>query len=329
MKLVLVLALLMVLCGCAAPAEPTVVSTTPGETQSVIGTEPADSFETQSTAESGTGDALKIYPLGRADCLDIVPMGESLLLFSGDTATTLTKLGSSDCHVEEAANLSCSIHAADPAVQVSERGVTYFDERQNALVFLDPALKETHRIMLPGDMIGRPALSADWQNLYYCTADALRCIDPQTGIDRLLKEMYFSTQMPTALHCGDTVIVCDVEDLYGNKSQLYICAENGQLLYETLDSLVLWTNQDLYLALHQDGQCQEILLGNSEQGPTLLTPHVYGGTVFPLLEQAGTVIVTEAENSIQLDYYDLYSGKRTAQLNLPGSEPVFHLVRAL
>lgn len=321
----LALALLMVLCGCAAQTEPTSVPTVPLATEAAIVTEPAGYYDPLGEWELATEGALKAYPLSRTNSLGIVPMGDSLLLFSGADGTTLTKLSGENLYVAEAANLSCGISPTDAAVHVSEAGVTYYDEWQNALVFLDPALKETGRVALPDTLTGTPALSSDCRQLYYCTRDALRCIDLGTSLDRLVKELYFSDQKPTALHCGDKVVVCDVEDVYGSESQLYISAADGQLLYETLGDVQLWTNKDSYLALHQDGEYQEILLGDTEQGPTLLTPHTYGGSVFPLLGQGGTVVATEAENTIQLDYYDLHSGKRTAQIILPGPEPVWGL----
>lgn len=320
----LALALLMVLCGCAAPAAPTVGPTTPSPTAAAVVTEPAGYYDPQGNWEMSTEGALKAYPLGRTNSLGIVPMGDSLLLFSGDDPTTLTKLSGGNLYVAEAANLSCGISPTGAAIHVSETGVIYYDEWQNALIFLDDTLKETGHLALPDALMGTPLLSSDRQ-LYYCTSDALRCIDLETGLDRLVKQMYFSEQKPTALHCGDTVVVCDVEDVQGNESQLYISAEDGQLLYETLGDVQLWTNKDFYLALHQDGEYQEILLGDAEQGPTLLTPHTYGSTVFPLLCRSGTVVATESENTVQLDYYDLRSGKRTAQIRLPGPEPVWGL----
>lgn len=320
----LALALLIVLCGCAAQQHPAIPPTVPPITEPVIETEPAGCYDAESELEKATLGALKSYPLSRKDAISIVPMGEDMLLFSGADVTTLTKFSGETLYISDDATLNCSIYPTDPAVQVCEMGITYYDERQNALIFLDTNLKEVKRVSLPDTITGTPALNRDRQKLYYCTADALRCIDLESGLDRLLKEMYFSMQTVTALHCDDSIIVCDVEDIRGYESQIYISASNGQLLYETLGDVSLWTEKDFYLALHQDGTYQEILLGDAEQGPTLLTPHTYGSTVFPVLERGGAVLVSEdsASDTVQLDYYDLRSGKRTSRIHLSGLEQI-------
>lgn len=322
-RLIPLLLVLLALCGCAAQPEPTVPPTVPPVTEPA--TEPVGIYEAESELEIATNGAVQIYPLGQTDSVGIAHMGDDLLIFSGTEATKLTRYSGDDLYISAAAVLNCSIYPSDPAVQVSEKGITYYDERQNDLIFLDANFEEVKHVSLPDNICGAPALSADRLKLYYCTTDALRCLDLETGLDRLLKEMYFSRQTLTALHCDDTVIVCDTEDTDGNQSQLYISAETGQLLNETLSDVDVWTQGSFYLAVHQDGVYEELLVGDSEQGPTLLAPHTYGSAVFSLVEIGGTVLVSEdAEaGTLQLDYYDLQSGKRTGTLTLNGLEPVY------
>ena len=320
-----VLALLLVLCGCAAQPEPTTIPTETTATEPAPTEEPTGIYEAGSTLEEATNGAVRVYPLGRTGCIGIAHMGEDFILFSGAEMTSLTKLSGETLYVSAAVNLNCGIYPSDPAVQVSEKGITYYDERQNDLVFLDTQLKEVKRTALPENLWGAPALCADRMMLYYCTTDALRCINLESGLDRLVKELHFRHQTLTALHCDDTVILCTVEDEDGTQRQLYISTETGQLINETSDDAKIWTQGSLYFATHWDGVYQELLFGDSEHGPTLLIPHTYNSSVYPVVEAGGIVLVSEDHdvNTIHLDYYNLQNGKCTSSLTLNGLDPVF------
>lgn len=309
---------LLVLCGCAAQPEPTEPKAEPTIAVTAPATEPDGIYDADSTLEKATGGAIRAYPLSRVDSIGIAHMGSDLLLFSGDETTTLTKYSGDTLYVSAGTALDLFIRPEDPAVQISENGITYYDARTNELVFLDAQLEEVRRISLPGSLCGTPALSADRRQLYYCTADALRCIDLETGLDRLVKELYFSTQTLAALHCDDTVIVCDTEDRDGNLSRLFLSAENGMLLWEDFYETQLYTNGAFYFAVHQDGAYEELLIGDSEIGPTLLTPHTYGSSVYAVPEICGAVLVSEEAELSRLDFYDLPKGKRTSSITIDG-----------
>lgn len=323
----LVLAALLILCGCNTQPEPSAAPTDSPATDPVPTTEPIGIYDATSEIEASTDGALKAYPLSRTDSIGAVPMGDDLLLFSGVDSTTLTKLSGENLYTSAVASLSCYIYPSDTAVQVSDKGVTYYNERSNQLIFLDAQLKQVKQVSLPESISGTPVLSADRQQLYYCTADALRCMDLETGLDRLVKEMYFYGQCPTALLYDDTVISCAHEDDDGNYRQLFISTQTGELLNETFHDITIWTYGTSYFAQNMDGVYPELLIGDTEEGPTLLTPHTYGSTVFPVLEIGGTVLVTEdtAADNMQLDYYDLCSGKRTSMITISGQEPLWGL----
>ena len=316
----LALAVLLMLCGCAVQPEP--VATLPVET--IPATEPAGIYDAGSSIEKETNGAVKAYPLNLSNATGILPMGDDLILFSNEEATVLTKLTGETLRICATAVLDCGISPSDASLQITESGVTYYDNTRNDLVFLDAQLKEVRRMDVPASICGTPAVSTDCGKLYYCTADALRCLDLETQLDRLVKEMYFRMQMPTALHCSDSVIVCDTTDGSGNRSQLYISTATGELLYEDHDHVTLHTCGPSYFAQYTDGIYTELLTGDSEQGPTLLTPHTYGSVASPLLEIGGTVLATAdtAEENTQLDFYDLRSGKRTSSILLKESDSV-------
>ena len=307
----LVLALLLLLCGCAAQRE---VATEPTSAPPPAVTEPAGIYDAESRTEKSTFGAVKAYPLG-LHAESAASMGQQILLFSGVDTTTLTVYCGENLRPVASLTLDCKISADDGSVQVRSEGLTYYDRVRNELVFLDTRLKEYGRAALPENICGSPAVSADIQKIYYCTADSLRCTDLQTGLDRLVKEMRFPLQSAAALHCDDAVVACDIVDESGEICRLYVSAETGQLLYEDTDEVALQTHGASYFAAHKDGIYTEFLTGSSEHGPTLLTPLTYDPAPFPLLTQSGLVTVTETDvNAVQLDHYDLRSGKRTASV---------------
>lgn len=318
---------LLLLCGCGVRQE-SVIPTLPVVTEPAVPTVPAGLYDSGSKLEKDSGGALKVYPLGRTDSLGVALMGEDLLLFSGSDTTTLTLLRGEDLYIAAQSTVNCGIYPSDAAVQVNGEGMTYYDERRKELVFLDTQLREIKSIPLPDSIRSAPAISQDLQSLYYCTCDALRCMDPETGLDRLVKELSFSDLTLTALHCDDTVIACVAEDDLGSQSKLYISTQTGQLVNETTDATAVWTYGASYFATHEDGSYLELLVGDTEQGPTLLSPHTYGSCAYPLLSCGGAVLVTENDgaDSITLDYYDLRSGARTAALTLDGQDTPYGFV---
>lgn len=316
-RLLPLLLILLLLCGCGA--DPNVTNHIAAPTDAAL-TEPVGFYAPNSDLESATQGAVQVYPLNRSDCYGMLPMGEDLLLFGGVEFTTLTKLSGSDLYVTASADLDCFILPEDASVQVSDKGVTYYDEFQQELVFLDTNLKEGSRVSLPEDILGTPVLSSDRKTLYYCTGDALRVLDLETGLHKLLKEMYFDFQTVTGLHCNDTIIECCTSDSIGNWNCLFVSAQTGEMVWETPAGLELTTNGESYFAIHPDGIYREILVGTAGKEPLAL---YYDGTdaiIMPLLAHNGVVLVFGAEDDsgISLQYYNLETGKHTASLELPG-----------
>lgn len=321
---------LLMLSGCGAEPEPTAAVTDP--TQATVAPttapiiQPTGYYDPDSALESSTGGAVKVYPLNRSDSYGLVAVGEDLLLLSGMEVTTLTRLTGSTLYVSAAANLDCYIDTASAAFQASEKGVTYYDDARNQLVFLDSGLKEVSRVDLPEQIIGSPALSADRKHLYYCTASQLRCLDLETGLDKLLKEMFFPQQALTALHCDDTVLECSVVDDYGNQYGLYISAETGGTVWETIDDdVTLWTWGEYYFASHYDGAYQELLTGFALQEPMMLLGD-YGAITYPILGMTAAVQISAGTDSTTLSCFDLETGLRDYALELPGADLPTHIL---
>ena len=334
----------LLLCGCTAKSqpepqtEPTTIpesseilvmeTTAPQITETTAPVLPDGLYDSESYLESFTNGALQVYPLNRSDAVEIVRMGEDLLLFSGEKATTLTRLSGDTRYISAVANLNLLIRATDPAVNVSEKGVTYFDETTRELVFLDANLKEGTRFPMPADMVGSPALSANRKNLYYHTGNTLRTIDLDSGLNMLIREMAYPVDNILALHCSDTILSCQVTDSYGKVNTLFLSVKTGETLWETQDELYLATNGAQYFARHVDGIYPEYLVGLANEWEYLLQCNGFDAIAHPVLEANGIVMQSTGEQETTiLEFCNLENGKRTSQLEYPGLvEPASILV---
>ena len=317
-RLIPIFLVLLLLCGCGSdPVQTAPTETLPPVTSAP--TEPTGYYDPQSSLEADTDGAVRCYPLARTDCQGFAVMGEDLLIFSGSEFTTITKLSGSSLYISAVANLDCSVYADDTSTLVSEKGVVYYDEFHRALVYLDTALKEVSRTPVPEDMTGRPVISADRKKLFYCTDGALRCLELDTGLNRLLREMRYSYQVVSQLHCNDTVLQCGFEDDYGNWHTLFISTENGETLYDTQNDLTLWTSGSTYLAVNAVGDYREYLTGCDAASPSVLLIDGYQSNVYPVPKMCGAVTIdySDTDDPTVLNYYDLSCGTRSATLGLP------------
>ena len=307
----LILLAVLMLWGCSAQPRqemPTAEDPTTSATET-IAVSPVGFYDPDSALEQSTNGALQVYPLYRSDVTQIVPMGDYVLVFSGEKTTTLTLLAGNDLYVKATTNLNCLIQADDPAVQVSTKGVTYYDAATQELVFLDAQLQEGTRVAMPADMVGTPALSANRKNLYYCTGDALRTVELDSGLNMLLREMAGTGHRITGLHCADMIVACEATDSYGTTQTLFISAENGRTLYETSDFLELTTHGSRYFARYQEGMYAQLLTGTINEPVSQLASNA---TTYPVLELDSVLLL--GDNT--LEFCNLDSGMRTSLLEL-------------
>ena len=321
------IAVLLLLCGCTAEPEET-APTNPISTEPVPvhATEPTGYYDPDSALEAATNGAVQAYPLNRTDSYGLIAMADDLLLLSGTEVTTLTRLTGDNLYVSAAANLDCYIPADSPAFHAGPKGITYYDGMHRQLVYLDTGLKEVSRLSLPESAVGSPALTADRKILYYCTEDAIRAIDLETGLDKLLRQTGHVPHSILALHCDGTILECRTGDSSGDDETIFISAETGKTLYETADSISLRTMGDNFFAIHQEGEYSEKLAGNPESGTQLLITPEYAATAEALLELNAAVESVLREQELELNLYNLTTGLRSHSLQLPGTDIPWNMV---
>lgn len=321
MKRLLILMLVcLVLCGCAAEA-PVEETTEPAQTEAVAPTEPAGYYDPDSAIEEKTDGAVRSYPLSIADCYAVVCVGPDVVVFSGKETTTLTMLSGENLFVSARIALGQYISPEQPSTQVTEKGISYFSAETGELVLLDTALKEVARIATPNGRVGEPLMSSDRKRVYYCTAESIRVLELETGISRLLMEISYPGQTLEGLLLQDTVLRCRLTEESGEERTLFLSTEDGTSLYETRETIRLVTCEDRYYATVPEGAMNALVFGGEKlEGLNLLLPRdVTADAWFLETLDAAVTASMAGDNTAVLEYYSLADGLRRSVLELENS----------
>lgn len=277
-------------------------------------TEPDGCYIPGSETEQQTGGAVRIYAMD-ADVYATRAMGEDVLILSGTDTTVLSRRSGENLFLTATVTLDTFVAADDAALRVSEKGVVYFSPEAKALVVLDNKLSETARIELQEDVIGTPVLSSDRNQVYYCTAQGLRCMNLEDGISRLIKELSFEQQSVAGLLLEETVIRLRVCDEYGKEMDLFCSAETGQTLHTGTD-LVVTTAENRYFATVFGDILPAFVFGTAGDEPRMVAVDEIDISGAFLEERMQFVSVISGEE-MELALYDLDSGKRISEITIP------------
>ncbi len=273
-----ILALALLLTGCA-PEEPVPTTTTP----------PPES--TGATApDPGSAWTLELD----REYLALAPMGEDLVLF-GDGNISLYRDGA-----------LTAVTAPVPlpetgATQVTEEHIFYYDATANALVTLDRELKEISREALTETVTGNPYVAPDGSEVFYCVPSGIRVWDPETGISRSLKLQEGDWTGITGSLFDGKYLICQLRQSDGSCRTLLISTENGSTFYEGREIATLTGSGSFYCCVTEE----EWIFGELEQQPQNLL--VEGAIPLPQLKMALTAGMTETGLEVKL--YDLTTGR--------------------
>lgn len=310
----------LLLCGCTAQPQ-NETTTCPTETTGAVTlpTEPAGIYEKNSDLEIRSGGALRSYHPNVPECYGMRIIGRDVVLFSGEETTTLTRLAGENLFTIASARLDCRVDPEDSAFQISANGITYFDGEKCEVVFLDHDLKEVSRLAMPEDMVGKPILSSNRMQIFYCTADAVRIRDLEIGLDRLLRNVSYPEQRVENILLNDSVLQCTMLDVQGTEYTMFLSTRTGELLGQTDRKLRIGSGGESFYAVVPEGSADLILYGPDREQMSLLMPRNLDAASWILEAQQSLVTVSTASDSMVLDYYDLTSGLRSASAELPGS----------
>ncbi len=313
------LVLVVVLSGCAQMPQNETTLPIPEATVTITDpTEPVGIYVPYSDLEIQTGGAVRYYLPQVEDCYGLLAMGGDLLVFSGDQTTTLHRLSGDQLFTVASAALGCRVEPEDPSFQLGGNGITYYDPNARQVIFLDKDLKEVSRLEVPEEMVGSPVLSANRMQLYYCSADAVRVYDLETGLDRLLKQVSYASQNVRGIYLNDTVLRCRMTDDQGTGHDLFLSTETGEIVGEYRQELALATLDDRYFAVVPEGLLQLRLFGKAGEEPQVLNPRNPRGDGWFLEKENRLVTAAVTEDRTVLDCYDLDSGMLEYTVSLPG-----------
>lgn len=322
MKRILGLLLLaLLLCGCTEPlpeetTAPPATMLAPTETTAPVGT-----YLPESETEIRTGGAVRCYE-AEDSCYGIRMIDEDVLAFSGEEKTVLTRLTGDNLYPLAGAQLDCRVEPSDPTFQVSSNGITYYNPDTREVVFLDNNLKEVRRLGMSADMVGKPILSSNRMQVYYCTADAVRVYDITAGIDKLLKSISYPEQSVEDILLNDSVLRCSLLDQTGAEYTIFISTKTGQLLSQILSGVEVSAYGDMYYARVPEGVQEVLAFGRAGEEPRVLNPRDPFAMRWYLTASNSAVTGTMEKTATYLDHYDLETGRRTAAVELPsGMEP--------
>ncbi len=313
------LVLCLLLWGCTPQPQGEETTLPPVETTQApqAPTEPAGSYLPGTQLEEQTGGSLRCYTL-EEDAYWLQTLGGDVLIFSGTEKTTLTRLAGDTLYEVARNTLSCYVQPEDPSFQLSSYGITYYDPQSREVIFLDNDLKEVSRLGMSASMVGKPILSSNRRQVYYCTADAVRVYDLETGLDRLIKSISYPEQSVSGILLEDQVLRCSLRDGEGVIFSIFLSTQTGELLERIQFDLRLTTENGGYCALVPDGILDTIVFGTDTGECSVLTPRDLFASAWFLGDKLAVVTSSQTQELGILEHYDLESGKRTASLEIPG-----------
>lgn len=325
-RLIALLLVLVLLAGCAEQEpEPTTVPTTEPTEPTAESTQPpgAGLYIPDSELEQQTGGAVKAYDVP-SDCSAVYPMGENLLLFLTGNGTTIQAYGGDELWYRPVnTKVDSDVMPGKLGVQISDSGISYYNEVRRQVVLLDANLTEIKRVELPENAQGTPVVDPQQKYAYFCTENEIRVLDLETGIARLLRQEAVEWQRIYHVCFDGRILLCDVIDQDQSGYLAYIDTENGRLLGKDVHGWDFDSYDDAFLLTDSNGNA---LYGTWETEVLELTPAGEAEQVWDLLSLGGAMAVRSGEDGMVLDFYTLETGLRTASVTLPGAADNYGVV---
>lgn len=305
--LLLVLALLS---GCTV-MPPQSTDPTDGNADIPVTTGPA-LYEETHAIETETNGAVRVFEV-QDNCDAVATVGGNVLLFFGNTIRAYT---GEKLNLLKELTLETQELPGYPDVQITADAMGYYDEVNHAVVILNGSLKEIAKVKLPSGVQGGFALADTLDTLYYCTEDSVRGLNLKTGTSHMVRQ--HDTAQALVQNCfGGDILGCEIY----NRDQryvAYISTETGELLGTDANNTRLQTGGAYYFAEVLEGDVKEFLFGKVAEKPLCLLPATADCAVYEALAMNGAYTANIAETGLNLDFYDLVSGKRTAAVTIGG-----------
>ncbi len=312
-KLIIILAGLLLLWGCAAQDQaeaPADTQASEEATREVL----VSLYDPGSEIEEQTSGAVRAYPLGDGIYTDLVTMKGNLLVVSASGDITLLQGIEGQIAATEATDLMRTEKGLP--LWTSDQGAAYYVPQSNEVVLLDVNLLEVARLPLPEDIQGDPVVLLQRNEVFYCTGQEIRAMDIQTGISRRVRMHSCTSQSLTGAFFEDTILGCRITDQQGTEKVVYLYADTGTVVQEDITLGTLYTRGTAYYAVRSDGSHTQVLFGAADGETMTLETDPQG--LLEALPLGGAVRCTAQESGLELELYDFTSGARSAAISIPG-----------
>lgn len=310
----MLLVLAFVLGGCAAQTGPATDPTNDAQ-QTIDPTQPQGLYQQNSEIEVATGGAVRCFLPEKSGYYGCAVMGDGLLLLRQENgAGELSLYEGEQRKLVKTVTLPDGVVPAMEQIQISERGIGYYDDVNRAMVFLNTDLREVGRMHLQEEFIGDAWLSPNWQMVYFCKDNGVYAMDLQTSIIRLLREQEGLTI--TSLFGDGDALRCE-EMIQEQKQILLISAETGEVLHRGEELNDLQTQGNAYMLPRKMEQTDYLRYGAGEVHQ-LLWPAENEAAPIALFRNNAVMMLSEVDDALTLSYYSMKNGSRQAMVSFAG-----------
>lgn len=288
----------------------------PDPTTSTEETESNELYTPDSSVEQQTGGAVRTYTLESSTYFGLYSMGTNLVVAGEEKLMVLSGDGG-----EQIAMLEVPEITASTILDTATTGVAYYLADSHQVVVLNPQLQSVITRKLPEGIVGNPIINLDLHQVFYSTGAEIRALNLGTGISRLIRQQPSVSQMLLGIYFDGTVLHCQLTDANNKVRTEYISAESGQTISQAQGMVEMKTHGENYFAYVQDGAEFKLAFGtrNGEAYRFMITPpaDAIGSGQFGAPAMNGALTYTETEAGLTLSFYDLSTGKHTAQTLMP------------
>ena len=319
-RLILLILALTLLCGCAG----TPVDTTPSTEVATL-PEPGI-YEPGHTLENQSSGAVRVFPLEQSSNA-VAFMGTTLVTFTQNGENTvITTFSGENLTQRSSVVLSGTYLPGDKTLRIDQQRISYYDQSQHCVVFLDSGLQETGRAEMPQNMVGTPVISENMATVFYCTETEVRAYSLESGINRLIRQQNAQALSVDAALFEDSVLMCGITDQRGNTYIEFLSAQTGESLGADSDLIALTDWQNQYFLQRQDGLVTEYIFSAADGSQQCFYAKNEFSQICSLVSMNAVVTVTQEETGLNQEFFDLSNGSRAAQILLEGITDAFSLI---
>lgn len=316
-KILPLLIICLLLGGCTQKSSLSGVPSTPEGTAPIRQTDGL--YDETCYLTSETAGAVRCYPLDTAGENRLYSMGDRLVLLRGHSdGTAIEVYAGTDLHQEAFLETGLPDFIQDPALRVSDNGISYFDPEKKEILLLDHQLRVIRQVAAPEGLSGIPLLSDDGKTLFYCTDSEIRALDTDSGLSRVLQEIQGAAA--SALLLEESVMQCQVQTENGSKT-IFISTENGRLLGQLPQPAQVSTWMGRFYASFLDGSDwggMEIHAYGQSEAQTRMTDLPMDEAFLGFLPQQDCALsCAYRQDAVEVSLYTLSEGIRASTLRLP------------